>query len=309
MPTILVTGGCGFIGSHVTKRYLAAGHRVAVVDNLSSGREELLAAGAELHRVDIRDAALEEVFAKVRPDVVNHHAAHLSVARSVREPQFDASVNVVGSVNVLELAVKYGAQRLIFASTGGALYGEPKRSPCDETHPIEPLSPYGVAKYCVEQYVRYFSRMRGLSSVILRYSNVYGPDQDPFGEAGVVAIFCNRMLANEQAYIFGNGEQERDFVYVGDVAEASLLALERGEGGAYNIGTGRGNSVNRLYQVLAEITGCKLPPAYKPANPGEVFRITLDASLARRMLGWQPTVSFEQGLRETVKAFAAARKR
>lgn len=309
MATILVTGGCGFIGSHVARTYLANGHRVAVVDDLSTGRRELLPPGAEFFKVDVRDAALEQVFATVRPDVVNHHAAQISVLRSVREPQIDAAINVVGSVNVLECAAKHGVKRFIFASTGGALYGEPQRLPCDETHPIAPLSAYGTAKYCVEQYIGYYSRMRALPSVILRYANVFGPDQDPHGEAGVVAIFTNRMLANEQAFIFGTGEQERDFVYVGDVAQASLLALERGEGKAYNIGTGIGSSVNRLYQILAEATSCKLPPAHKPANAGEVFKITLDASKARKELGWRPTVTFEKGLQETVRSFAAKKRK
>ena len=309
MSTVLVTGGVGFIGSHVSRAYLARGHRVVIVDDGSSGRKDLVPAEAELHQMDVRDPALPELFQQVRPDVVNHHAAQISVQRSVQEPQMDASVNVVGSVNVLEAAAKSRAKRFIFSSTGGALYGEPHYHPCDEEHPIAPLSPYGLAKYCVEHYVRYYSLATGMPSVVLRYGNVYGPGQDPHGEAGVVAIFTRRLLDEQQAVINGSGEQERDFVYVGDVVAANVLALERGDNGTYNIGTGRGHSVNELYRLLEEATSAQRPPIHGEAKPGEVFRITLECSRAERELGWQATTSFAEGLKLTVEAFAAGMKR
>jgi UDP-glucose 4-epimerase len=305
MATILVTGGAGFIGSHVAEAYLAAGHRVMVVDDLTSGKEANLPKGAELHRMDIRDPGLGELIARLKPDVVNHHAAQISVLRSTREPRLDADINVSGSVALLAACAEQGVKRFIFASTGGALYGDPDRLPCDESHRVAPLSPYGVAKYCVEQYVGYFSANRGLPAVILRYGNVYGPRQDPHGEAGVVAIFTRRMLAGEQAFIFGTGDQERDFVYAGDVARANVLALTKGEGQAYNIGTGTGASVNQLYRSIARLTGCTLAPQHRPPNTGEVYRIFLDASKAQRELGWRPEVGLEEGLARTVEAFRA----
>ena len=309
MSIVLVTGGAGFIGSHVVRAMLAGGHRVVVVDDLSSGRRELVPPHVEFHQMSILDSGVDALIEKVKPDVVDHHAAQISVNRSVREPQLDATINVVGTVNMLEACANHGVKRFIFASTGGALYGEPEYMPCREDHPIAPLSPYGTAKYCVEQYVRYYSRARGVPSVVLRYSNVYGPNQDPHGEAGVVAIFSKRMLADRQPVIYGTGDQARDFVYAGDVAEANRLALEKGEGGMFNIGTGELHSVNELYRVLAEETGYKHPPAYEAPRPGEVFKITLDYARAQRELGWRPTTSFREGLRRTVEAFAAEGKR
>ena len=306
MSTVIITGGAGFIGSHVAKAYLRAGHRVVVVDDLSTGRRNLVSEGAEFVHLDVTDPSLITVFQRIRPDVVNHLAAQVSVVRSTREPQADAAINVVGSSNVLDAAARCGAKRFIFSSTGGALYGEPQSLPCAEDHPIAPLSPYGVAKYCVEQYIRYFARVRGLPAVILRYGNVYGPGQDPYGEAGVVAIFTQKMLKKEQCYIFGTGEQERDFVYVEDVAQANVTALDKGVGEAINIGTGEAISVLRLYALLAQLTGCAQQAEHKPENPGEVFRIYLDASKAKRVLGWQPRVSFAEGLRRTVEAFRRA---
>ena len=305
MVTVLVTGGSGFIGSHVAGAYLSRGHRVVVADDFSSGRRVLAPQGAEVHEVDIRSPALAELFERVRPDIVNHHAGQISVTHSVRDPQLDAGINVSGTINVLENAVRVGSSRFICASTGGALYGEPEYTPCDEKHPIAPLSPYGVSKYCAEQYVRYYSHTAGLSSVVLRYGNVYGPGQDPHGEAGVVAIFSQRMLSGEQAVIFGNGLQERDFVFVGDVAAANVAALSLGDGETLNIGTGEGHSVNELYSAIAEATDCDLPPVHEEARPGEVFRITLDASRAQKVLGWRPKTSFRDGIQRTVEAFAA----
>ncbi|MBI2866825.1 MAG: NAD-dependent epimerase/dehydratase family protein [Chloroflexi bacterium] len=307
MSTILVTGGGGFIGSHIAKAFIATGHRVVIVDDLSSGRRELVPPQAAFYQMDIRDPAIEKVFQEHRPDVVDHHAAQISVSRSMREPRFDAEVNVVGSVNLLDIAARHGVKRFIFASTGGALYGEPERLPCGESHPIAPLSPYGTAKYAVEQYVRYFKRAGGLPFVILRYGNVYGPDQDPHGEAGVVAIFALKMLRGQEVTVFGDGTQQRDFIYVGDVAQANVSALERGEGGAYNIGTGRGDSVNEVYRVLAAATGYTKPPVYLPARPGDVYRIWLNCSLAKRELGWQAATPLEEGLRRTVEAIRKRR--
>ena len=306
MSTVLITGGAGFIGSHVARAYLGAGHRVIVLDDLSTGRKKLVPDGAEFLDIDIRDPGIVEAFQRLRPEVVNHLAAQVSVVRSAREPQVDASINIIGAVNVLDSAARAGVKRVIFSSTGGALYGEPQKLPCDEQHPIAPLSPYGVAKYCIEQYLRYFARLRSLPFVILRYGNVYGPGQDPFGEAGVVAIFTQRMLKDEQCHIFGDGAQERDYVYVEDVAQANVLALKQGEGETFNIGTGEAMSVNQLHRLLAGITGCIRPAIFERARPGEVFRIYLDASKAKRELGWRPQVTFEEGLRRTVAAFRAA---
>ena len=309
MSTVLVTGGAGFIGSHVSRAYLAQGHRVIIADDLSSHRNELIPPEAEFHQLDIRDSALIELFQRVRPDVVSHHAAQVSVQRSVRQPELDASINIVGTANVLEAAATSGVKRFIFASTGGALYGEPQYHPCDEAHPIEPLSPYAMSKYCAEQYVRYYSRMTGMPSVVLRYANVYGPAQDPHGEAGVVAIFTQRMLSGQQAVINGTGEQARDFVYVGDVVEASMLAMERGDNGTYNIGTGRGSTVSELYGLLARATSCQQRPLHGEPKPGEIFRITLECSRAERELGWRPVTSLEEGVELTVESFAARTKR
>ena len=301
---ILVTGGAGFIGSHVVDALIERGHEVAVVDDLSTGKREHINPRARFYHLDIRDAqGLEEVFAAERPEIVNHQAARANVRESMEKPILYAEVNVIGSLNLLELSRKYGVEKFIYASTGGAVYGEPEYLPADEAHPINPLDPYGASKHFVEHYLYLYGVNYGLRYTILRYPNVYGPRQDPYGEAGVVAIFTGQMLRGEQAVINGSGEQERDFVYVGDVVEANLLALDRGDGGIYNLGWGFGTSVNEIFARLKEITGYEKEAVHGPPKKGEVFKICLDATKARRELGWVPRISLDEGLRMTVEYF------
>lgn len=303
MAKILVTGGAGFIGSHVVDTYLEAGHSVVVVDNLATGKRENVNPAAAFYEVDIRNEKLGEVFERERPDVVNHHAAQASVPLSVARPGYDAEVNILGSLNLLEQARQHGVQRVIYASTGGAVYGEPQYLPCDEDHPARPLSPYGASKHTVEHYLQLYGQLYGLGYTILRYANVYGPRQDPYGEAGVISIFTDRMLAGEPATVHGDGLQERDFVYVGDCARANLAALEQGKDGIFNIGTGAGTTINDLFDRLAAITGYPHPRQHGPARLGDVYRSYLSAGLAARELGWQPRFTLEDGLRETVDSF------
>ena len=295
---ILITGGAGFIGSHVTDAYLAAGHDVAVVDDLSSGSADNVHPRARWYRIDIRDAALDAVFAEERPDVVCHHAAQVSVRRSMEAPQADAEINVLGSLNLFEAARRHGARRIVFASTGGAIYGEQSGPPADETHPCRPRSPYAVAKLAVGHYLDYFCATFGLEAVVLRYANVYGPRQDSHGEAGVVAIFMQRILAGLAPTIFGDGEQVRDFVYVEDVAAAVLAAVGH-DGGVFNVGSGEPTSVERLHAHCREVSGDGRPPEYGPPRPGDVKRSVLDPSRAERQLGWRAQTSLEDGLRRT----------
>jgi UDP-glucose 4-epimerase len=299
---ILVTGAAGFIGSHVADAFVRRGHEVVVVDNLSTGRRENVPGGARFIEADLASAEIAQVVADVRPEVVDHHAAHADVRQSVTDPAFDARVNVVGTVALINAAITAGAQRFIFASSGGAIYGDPDVVPCDETHPARPISPYAASKAAGEIYLETLSRIHGLDYTILRYPNVYGPRQHPYTEEGqVVAIFSRLMLAGRRPTIFGDGRQERDFVYVGDIVEANLLALERGPRGTFNIGTGRGLTVNDLYQRLKALTGYPGDAVYAPARSGEVFRIALDAARARSALGWEPRTSLEDGLRTTVE--------
>jgi len=302
---ILVTGGAGFIGSHVVDAYLEEGHDVLVVDDLSTGKSENVHPQARLYQLDIRDERLEEVFAMEKPDVVNHHAAKASVRESMLQPLLYADVNILGSLNLLELSRKYKVKKFIYISTGGAVYGEPEYLPADESHPIHPLDAYGVSKASFEYYLPLYRTNHGVSFTILRYANVYGPRQDPYGEAGVVAIFTGQMLRGEQAIINGSGEQERDFVYVSDVAQANVLALNRGDGGVYNIGTGVGTSINDIFAKLKAATGYEREAVHGPAKAGEVFKIYLKADRAKHELGWQPVVTLDDGLHLTVEYFRA----
>jgi len=302
----LVTGGAGFIGSHVVDAYIQAGLDVAIVDSLATGSRANVNPAARLYEVDIRDGeALDRVFATERPDVVSHQAAQASVRGSMEDPPRDAAINVLGSINVLEAARKHGARKVIYAATGGAAVGEPKYLPVDEDHPVAPLSPYGASKHAVEHYVALYNETFGLDTTVLRYTNIYGPRQDPRGEAGVIAIFAGLMLTGGQPIVNGTGEQERDYVYVGDVARANLLALDRGSGRMFNIGTGVSTSVNGLFDMLAELTGYGEPRQHGPALSGEVFRIFVTNDRARDELGWQPTVELHEGLRLTVESIRA----
>ena len=300
---ILVTGGAGFIGSHVVDAFIADGHEVVVVDDLSTGKREHIHPEARFYHLDIRDEGLEEVFAVERPEIVSHQAARANVRESMEVPILYADVNVIGSLNLLENCRKYGVRKIVYASTGGAVYGEPRFLPADESHPVNPLDPYGASKHHVEHYLYLYRANYGLEYTTLRYPNVYGPRQDPYGEAGVVAIFTSQMLQGQQAVINGSGEQERDFVYVGDVARANLLAQDAGDGEIYNIGSGVGTSVNEIFWKLKELSGYPLGPVHGPPKQGEVFKIYLDASRARQELGWEPKVGLEEGLAMTVAYF------
>ena len=301
----MVTGGAGFIGSHIVDRLVELGHKVAVVDDLSSGRKEYLNSQVHLYEIDITSPRLADVFDVERPQIVDHHAAQIQVQLSVREPIKDAQVNILGSLNLLENARRYGVEKVIFASSGGAIYGEPDYLPCDESHPIRPLSPYGASKYAVETYLQLYKQTYGLTYTILRYANIYGPRQDPYGEAGVVAIFAQAMLEGRVPTIYGSGDQERDFLYVGDVVGANLAAMSNGDGQAYNIGTGRSTSVNRIFHQLKDIIKYREDAVHGPSKPGEVFRTFLDISKAQEELGWRATISLEEGLRRTVDYFRA----
>jgi UDP-glucose 4-epimerase len=307
---VLVTGGAGFIGSHVAEAYLAAGHEVWIVDDLSSGRTSNLPSRAEFVEMDIRDHEVRNLFRDVRFDLVNHHAAQIDVRVSVADPAKDASINLMGLLNLTEAAVEVGTRRMVFVSSGGVVYGEPEQVPTPEGAPKLPLSPYGVTKLGGEFYLNYYRKIRGLEYVALRYSNVFGPRQDPHGEAGVVAIFCNRLLAGTPLTIFGDGEQTRDYVYVKDVVAANMLAseVEMGEGEgldsrAFNVGTGVGTSVLRLAEVLEGIAGAAPTRNHEAARPGELRHSTLDASLIRSR-GWAPAFTLEQGLRQTYEYIA-----
>jgi len=298
---ILVTGGAGFVGSHVADAYRAAGHEVAVVDIVSGA--DRTPPGVRCHRVDIADESLGAVFEQERPDAVSHHAAQANVRRSLVDPVSDARTNVLGTLRVLDLAVRHGVRQVIFSSTAGALYGEPESVPVREDAPVLPTSPYGLHKYLGEHYMGYFRRMHGLNTTVLRYGNVYGPRQDPSTEAGVVAIFTEAMLARRRPVIFGDGTQVRDFVYVGDVADANLKVLGREIREPMHVGSGEGTSVNEIAAQLRALTGAADEPAHGPAIPGEVYRIFLDVSRIRSVLGWQARVSLEEGLRRTVEWF------
>ena len=301
---ILLTGGAGFIGSHVADAYVAAGHEVTVVDDLSTGKRRQVNAAARFVRADIRDQSLERVFRKGRFDVVNHHAAQMDVRRSVDDPRFDADVNVRGLLNVLELARKHGVRKMILAASGGTYYGECKR-PARESDPPRPLSPYGITKLAGEHYLRAYAVLHGVDFTILRYGNVYGPRQNPHGEAGVVAIFCQRLLAAQPVLVFGDGRQQRDYVFVADVARANLAALRRGRNEAVNIGTGRASSVNALFELLRRSHGGGTRE-FRPPRPGELFRSCLDIRHAGAVLGWRPRMALDEGLRRSYRFIAAA---
>ncbi|MGI6368343.1 MAG: NAD-dependent epimerase/dehydratase family protein [Anaerolineae bacterium] len=300
---VLVTGGAGFIGSHIVDAMLAAGHDVAVIDNLSSGYRANVDDRARLYEVDIRDAdAVDAVFVQEEPEVISHQAAKANVRESMVEPVLYAQVNILGSLNLLEAARRHHTKKLIYASTGGAVYGELEYVPADENHPIKPLDPYGASKHQVEHYLYIYSRHYGLDYTVLRYPNVYGPRQDPNGEAGVIAIWAARMLNNRSTIIYGTGEQQRDFVFVTDIARANVLAVNHGNGEIINLGSTIGTSINQVYDLLSEITGYTQERVYGPAKQGEVFCSYITHEKAERLLGWQPTVALKQGLERTVAA-------
>ena len=300
---IMVTGGAGFIGSHVTDMMIEAGHEVIVVDDLSTGRLSNLNPHATFYAVDIRSSEMERVFAQEKPEVICHHAAQMDVRRSMDDPLFDADVNIIGSIKLAQLAIRHGTRKFIHISSGGAAYGEPEYLPCDEDHPIKPLCHYGASKYTFELYLHVFNANYNLDYSVIRYPNVYGPRQDPHGEAGVIAIFTGRMLRGEEVTINGSGEQVRDYVYVTDCARSNLLLLEQGSGHVYNLGYGIGTTVNEIFQQLKNITGYPKPALFGPAKVGETFKIYLNAGRAERELGWRPIIPLEEGLKRTVDYF------
>jgi UDP-glucose 4-epimerase len=307
---ILVTGGAGFIGSHVVDTFLAEGYKVVVVDDLSTGRLSNLNPNAKFYQLDIRSPEMADIMSEERPDYIDHHAAQMDVRKSVEDPLFDADVNVLGSIKLIELARQFEVKQFLYISTGGAVYGEPEYLPCDEGHPVNPICPYGASKHTVEHYLYMYQEMYGLDYVVLRYPNVYGPRQDPHGEAGVVAIFTAQMLKDEQVVINGDGDQERDFVFVKDCARANVMALKAEKTNTiYNLGYGKGTSINEIYGHLKEITDYPLTVKHGPEKIGETRKIYLDASYAREDLAWVPTIGLEEGLEKTVDYFRKTEER
>ena len=300
---ILVTGGAGFIGSHVVERLIDDGHEVHVLDNLHTGKRDNLPDSAVLHEYDIRDDKVDALFESEQFEVLVHHAAQLDVRKSVQAPGYDADINILGFLNCMEAGRKHKLQKVVFASTGGAIYGEPEFVPQDESHTMRPISPYGITKLTTEQYLYYYYKTYNILPVILRYANVYGPRQRYDGEGGVVAIFIQKMMAKEDPVIYGDGEQTRDYVYVGDVADANMLAIGHNKPGIYNIGTGFETTVNTLIAELQALLGQDCTPIYEAGRPGEQRRSVLGIHHAKDELGWTPGVSLQEGLQHTINWF------
>lgn len=297
----LVTGGAGFIGSHLVDRLVQENYRVIIVDDLSTGKLKNLNHDATFHHMSITQPTFPDVLNRERPDLVFHLAAQSSVPHSVKDPILDNEVNVLGTLRLLEASRRAGVEKIIYSSTGGALYGEPEVVPCPDDAPVTPISPYGMSKYMAEQYLDFYSRQYRLNFTTLRYGNVYGPRQDPFGEAGVVAIFISAMLGGKRPRIFGDGNQTRDFVCVDDIVDANIAAIHRGHRKALNIGTGQLTSVNQLIEMLKQIIGFRWDAEHGPARAGDVYRISLDSSRAEAELAWMPKTDLAEGLARTVK--------
>jgi UDP-glucose 4-epimerase len=300
---ILVTGGAGFIASHIADRYILEGHEVAVVDDLTTGKKANINSQARFYQMSIRSPEIERVFAEFEPEICNHHAAHIDLRRSVIDPAYDADINVLGTLNLLQNAVRYRTRKFIFASTGGAIYGDPRELPVTEKAIPEPLSPYGIHKLTAEHYFRIYRYLHGIDYTVLRYPNVYGPRQDPKGEAGVVAIFSKQLLSGITPVIFGDGTKTRDYVYVSDVVEANVLSLDKGSDETMNLGWGVEVSDQVVFDAVAEALGSRSIPGYGEIRPGEVVRISLNSLKAQRVLGWKPVIVFEEGIKMSVQFY------
>jgi len=304
MEKILVTGGAGFIGSHVVDRYISEGYKVAIIDNLSTGFRKNLNPKAAFYEIDIRDfEKVKMVFEKENPDYVNHHAAQMDVRKSTKDPVFDAECNIIGSLNLILNSVEFEVKKFIYISTGGAVYGEPQRLPVTEEHPINPISQYGISKHTVEHYLYLYYLNIGLNYTVLRYPNVYGPRQNPHGEAGVIAIFVSLMLNGKQPTIFGDGSQTRDYTFIEDIVDANFLALTKGDNQIYNLGTGMETSVKQIFDLIEAILQTRLKPIYTDERLGEIQRISLDATKANEEIGWTPRYDFQSGLKKTVEYY------
>jgi UDP-glucose 4-epimerase len=300
---IAVTGGAGFIASHIADAYLSLGHDVVIIDNLSTGKRENIPANARFIEMDVNDPGIPALFMEEKFDIVNHHAAQMDVRVSVQDPTYDARINILGGINIYESALRSGVKKIIFASSGGTVYGEQEYFPADERHPTKPISPYGIAKLSNEQYLYYYAHVHGLPSVAFRYANIYGPRQNPHGEAGVIAIFAQKLLKGEQPVINGDGLQTRDYVFVGDVVAANILALQPQMIGAYNIGTGIETDVNTLFGHLRDLTQSTCEEQHAPAKQGEQMRSVLSHERIFASFGWTPKMDIVEGLSKTVDSF------
>lgn len=300
---ILVTGGAGFIASQIADAYIAKGHCVTIVDDLSTGFEDNINPAAKFVKLSISDPGIVDLFNKEKFDLVNHHAAQIDVRKSVADPLFDANTNILGTINLLQNCIKTGVKKIIFASTGGAIYGEQEYFPADEAHPTSPVSPYGITKLTIEKYLYFYQLEHKLNYTILRYANVYGPRQNPFGEAGVVAIFTNKLLKSEQPLINGSGEQTRDYVFVGDVVQANLFAVKDEQSDIYNVGTGIETNVNVIYNILNKVIGKGQEEKHGPAAPGEQLRSVITSEKLYKKFNWKPSILIEEGLAKTVDYF------
>ena len=299
----MVTGGAGFIGSHIVNEYINAGHEVVIIDDLSTGEMRFVNPKAIFYQLNIHSPDVKTILEKEKISAINHHAAQISVSESVSDPLFDANSNIIGTLQLLRNAVSLNIDKFVFASTGGAMYGEQTIFPASEEHPCRPLSPYGISKLCAENYINYFRTQHGLNTTVLRYSNVYGPHQNPHGEAGVVAIFCQRLMEGLPPVIFGDGEQTRDFISVRDVAQANIIALDSKCMGTFNIGTGKETSVNFLTKKLLKVSGITTSAKHSPPKKGEQRRSSIDSKKLLESFGWKPCISLEEGLFETINYF------
>ncbi|MDP2930661.1 MAG: SDR family oxidoreductase [bacterium] len=300
---ILVTGGAGFIGSHLVDKLIEKGHKVIVIDDLSTGKRENLNEKARFYKIDVCDLKISKIFGREKPEIIFHMAAQINVRKSIEEPMKDAMINILGSLNLLENSKKFNIKKFIFASTGGAIYGEVDIFPTPESYPELPISPYGICKLAIEKYLNYYYKVFGLPFVSLRFANVYGPRQNPKGEAGVIAIFCDKMLSGKQPVIHGDGRQIRDFTYVEDIVKASILAMEKNKTGIFNIGTAKENNINTVFKRIKKLTNSDCEEIHGSAQPGEQRKSCLNYSKAERELGWHPKYSLEKGLGMTVDWF------